>query len=111
MAAEESTDHTMSEPLHDRIDEVIHQRVRLAIVSTLAGVDALEFSELKSMLALTDGNLSTHARVLEKAGYLAIEKRFAGRKPQTLYRLSAAGRVAFRRYLDNLERVLRSGKR
>jgi len=97
----------MSEPLHDTIDEVIHQRVRLAIVSTLAGVESLEFGDLKAMLVLTDGNLSTHARVLEGAGYLAIEKRFAGRKPQTLYRLTDEGRAAFRRYLDNLERMLR----
>ena len=97
----------MSEPLHDRIDEVIHQRVRLTIVSTLAGVDALEFGDLKGMLGLTDGNLSTHARVLENAGYLAVEKRFTGRKPQTLYRLTADGREAFRRYLNNLERMLK----
>ncbi|MBN2584352.1 MAG: transcriptional regulator [Planctomycetes bacterium] len=95
------------EPAHDKIDEVIHQRVRLGIVSSLAAVESLEFTELKTLLALTDGNLSTHARVLQEAGYLEIEKSFKGRKPQTVFRLSAAGREAFRRYVDNLERMLR----
>ena len=98
-----------NEPLHDKIDEAIHQRVRLAIVSTLAGVDGLEFGQVKTMLGLTDGNLSTHARVLEDAGYLAIRKHFSGRKPQTVYRLTPRGREAFRRYVDNLERILGSG--
>lgn len=96
----------MAEPIHDKIDEVIHQRVRLSIVSTLAGVDGLEFTELKSLLGLTDGNLSTHGRVLEEAGYVEVEKHFKGRKPQTVYRLTKSGRAAFRRYVDNLERML-----
>jgi DNA-binding transcriptional ArsR family regulator len=92
------------------IDEVIHQRVRLAIVSTLAGVEGLEFGDLKAALDLTDGNLATHARVLEKAGFLAIDKRFKGRKPQTTYRLTDAGRAAFRRYVAQLEQILKHAK-
>jgi len=95
------------EPLHDKLDEVIHQRVRLAIMSTLAGVESLEFGQVKSMLGLTDGNLSTHARVLEEAGYLAIHKRFRGRRPQTLYHLTPKGRAAFKQYVDNLEQMLK----
>ncbi len=91
------------------IDEVIHQRARLAIVSTLAGVECLEFGDLKTVLDLTDGNLATHARVLEKAGYLAIDKQFKGRKPQTTYRLTGAGRQAFRRYVSQLEQFLKHG--
>jgi DNA-binding MarR family transcriptional regulator len=93
--------------LPDRIDEVIHQRVRLSIVSTLAGVDELEFTELKGLLGLTDGNLSTHARVLEEAGYLEVAKGFSGRRPQTTYRLTASGRRAFARYVALLEEILR----
>ena len=96
------------EALHDKLDEVIHQRVRLAIVSTLAGVEGLEFKELKGLLNLTDGNLSAHARVLEQAGYLSVEKQFKGRKPQTIYRLTASGREAFKRYVNNLERLLKT---
>jgi len=95
--------------LHDKLDEAIHQRVRLAIMSTLAGVAGLEFNELKGLLGLTDGNLATHARVLEEAGYLRVEKRFKGRKPQTIYSLTAGGRAAFRRYVDYLGRVLKGG--
>ena len=94
---------------HDKLDEVIHQRVRLAIMSTLAGVAGLEFNQLKGLLGLTDGNLATHARVLEDAGYLAIEKRFKGRKPQTVYALSAKGRTAFRNYVACLETILKQG--
>jgi len=94
--------------IHDKIDEVIHQRVRLSIVSSLAGVESLEFTELKSVLGLTDGNLSTHARVLEEAEYLQIEKRFKGRKPQTIFRLTRKGRTAFRRYVGFLEGILKS---
>ncbi len=99
-----------SEPIHERIDAVIHQRVRLAVVSTLAGVEALDFNELKELLGLTDGNLATHARVLEKAGYLEVEKQFRGRKPQTRYRLTPSGRAAFGRYVSFLEGVLKSGR-
>ena len=98
------------EPLHDKLDEVIHQRVRLAIMSTLAGVESLEFGQVKSMLGLTDGTLSTHARVLAQAGYLAIRKRFRGRRPQTLYHLTAKGRASFKRYVDNLEQMLGAGQ-
>lgn len=96
-----------SQVSHDKLDETIHQRVRLAIMSTLAGVERLEFNELKALLALTDGNLATHARVLEDAGYVKVEKRFKGRKPQTLYSLTASGRGAFRAYVACLETILK----
>jgi DNA-binding IclR family transcriptional regulator/DNA-binding HxlR family transcriptional regulator len=94
------------QPLHDKIDEVIHQRVRLGIVSSLAPVEALEFNALKGLLGLTDGNLSTHARVLEEAGYLAVEKQFKGRKPLTIYRLTPQGRTAFAAYVEYLGQML-----
>lgn len=100
----------MSEAFHDKIDDVIHQRVRLSIVSTLAGVEELEFGELKSLLGLTDGNLSTHGRVLETAGYVEVVKRFKGRKPQTLFRLTETGRSVFRDYVNQLEQILRIGR-
>lgn len=96
----------MAEPLHDKIDEVIHQRVRLGIVSSLAGVESLEFAQLKELLGLTDGNLATHARVLEEAGYLAVEKQFKGRKPQTIYRLTDRGRQSFAEYVEYLGKIL-----
>jgi DNA-binding IclR family transcriptional regulator/DNA-binding HxlR family transcriptional regulator len=92
--------------LHDKIDEVIHQRVRLAIVSSLAPVESLEFGALKELLGLTDGNLATHARVLEEAGYLAIEKEFKGRKPLTIYSLTPKGRAAFAAYVEFLGQML-----
>ena len=93
---------------HNPIDETIHQRTRLAIMATLAGIASLDFNELKGRLGLTDGNLSTHARVLEEAGYLSIEKRFKGRKPQTIYRLTGRGRAAFKAYVERLERILKA---
>jgi len=96
----------VTEPLHDKIDEVIHQRVRLGIVSSLAPVESLEFNALKGLLGLTDGNLSTHARVLEDAGYLAVEKQFKGRKPLTIYRLTPNGRAAFAGYVEFLGKML-----
>ena len=93
--------------IHDKIDGVIHQKVRLSIVSSLAGVESLEFTELKALLGLTDGNLSTHSRVLEKSGYLEIEKHFKGRKPLTVFRLTRKGRSAFKRYVGFLEGILK----
>ncbi len=95
-----------NEPLHDKIDEVIHQRVRLAIVSSLAPVESLEFNALKGLLGLTDGNLSTHARVLEEAGYLAVEKEFRDRKPLTVFSLTPKGRAAFAAYVEFLGKML-----
>ena len=97
----------MSEPLQpDKIDPVIHERVRLAIVSTLAVAPEMSFNELKAALSLTDGNLSAHARTLEDAGYIKVHKRFEGRRPLTTMTLTRKGREAFRRYLDTLKRVI-----
>jgi DNA-binding MarR family transcriptional regulator len=93
----------------DDIDPVIHERVRLAIVSALAVAPELSFNELKEMLSLTDGNLSAHARTLEEAGYLVIAKSFRGRRPYTVMRLSAKGRKAFQRYLAALRQVIERG--
>jgi DNA-binding transcriptional ArsR family regulator len=90
----------------DHIDGVIHERVRLAIVSALAAAPELSFTELKSMLDLTDGNLSAHSRTLEEAGYITIAKTFQGRRPLTTMRLTPQGRRAFQRYLDTLRRIV-----
>ena len=94
-----------------QLDRVIHERVRLAIVSALAANEVLSFNELKELLATTDGNLSVHARKLEEAGYIACRKGFAGRMPRTEYRLTPEGRRAFHRYLDHLEALVRASNR
>jgi DNA-binding HxlR family transcriptional regulator len=93
-----------------RLDDVIHGRVRLAIVSALAARDNLSFAELKSALRLTDGNLSVHARKLEDAGYVSCRKGFDGRVPRTEYRLTPSGRRAFERYLGHIEALLRASR-
>ena len=98
----------------EALDPVIHERVRLGLVSALAVAPSMTFVELKNALGLTDGNLSVHARRLEEAGYVACEKRFDGRIPKTEYRLTAKGRAALTRYLDHMEaliRTTRSGRR
>jgi len=82
--------------------------VRLGIVSALAGVDRLSFNELKSLLKVSDGNLSVHARKLEEADYISCAKSFDGRIPKTEYRLTAAGRRALERYLDHMEALIRA---
>jgi DNA-binding transcriptional ArsR family regulator len=89
------------------LDRVIHERMRLAMLSALAGRDALTFSELKALTGATDGNVSVHARRLEEAGYLVCTKSFAGRVPRTEYRITAAGRVALHSYLDHMEALIR----
>lgn len=89
------------------LDRLIHERVRLGIVSALAGVDRLSFSELKALLKVSDGNLSVHARKLEDAEYITCLKSFEGRVPKTEYRLTAAGRRALERYLDHMEALIR----
>jgi len=92
------------------LDPLIHERVRLGIVSALAASDSLRFGELKSLLKTSDGNLSVHARKLEEAGYLACRKYFDGRMPATEFRLTAAGRRALERYLEHLEAVIRAAR-
>lgn len=93
-----------------RLDRLIHERMRLGIVSALAAGEGLTFNELKALLHTTDGNLSVHARKLEDAGYVACAKTFVDRVPQTTYRLTAAGRRALQRYLDHMEAVIRAAR-
>jgi DNA-binding MarR family transcriptional regulator len=88
------------------LDQLIHGRVRLGIVSALAVEDSLSFNELKERLETSDGNLSVHARRLEEAGYIEITKTFERRVPRTDYRLTAAGRKALERYLDHMEALI-----
>ncbi len=90
------------------LDRLIHERMRLAIVSALAVNESLSFNELKRLLETTDGNLSVHARKLEEAGYVDCTKTFEGRVPRTDYRLSDAGRRALERYLSHMEALIRA---
>ncbi len=90
------------------LDRLIHERVRLGIVSALAVNRSLTFNELKAMLKTTDGNLSVHARRLEEADYIVCTKSFDGRLPKTEYRLTAAGRKALERYLNHMEALIRA---
>ena len=90
------------------LDRLIHERMRLAIVSALAVNESLTFNELKRLLETTDGNLSVHARKLEEAAYVVCTKSFEGRMPRTEYRLSPAGRRALERYLAHMEAIIRS---
>ena len=94
-----------------RLDRVIHERLRLGIVSALAGAPALTFAELKAILGSTDGNLSVHARKLEEAGYVSCTKGFDGRVPRTEFRLTEDGRRALRRYLDHLEALIQAARK
>ena len=90
------------------LDRVIHERVRLAIVSALAVNSSLTFNDLKHMLNTTDGNLSVHARKLEEANYVNCTKFFDGRTPRTEYKLTTAGRRALERYLNHMEALIKS---
>jgi DNA-binding HxlR family transcriptional regulator len=101
--AESSTGATPGE-----LDRLIHERMRLGIVSALAVNPSLSFSELKALMRTTDGNLSVHARKLEEAGYVTCTKTFEGRVPKTDYALTPAGRKALERYLDHMEAIIRA---
>ncbi|HEX4545685.1 MAG TPA: transcriptional regulator [Candidatus Acidoferrum sp.] len=90
------------------LDRLIHERIRLGIVSALAVNRSLTFNELKSLLKTTDGNLSVHARKLEEADYIVCTKSFAGRLPKTDYRLAVAGKKALERYLNHMEALIRA---
>jgi DNA-binding HxlR family transcriptional regulator len=90
------------------LDRLIHERIRLGIVSALAVNRSLTFNELKALLKTTDGNLSVHARKLEEADYIVCTKSFDGRLPKTEYRLAAAGRRALERYLNHMEALIRA---
>ena len=94
-------------PRTGELDRLIHERVRLGIVSALAVNDSLSFNELKALLKTTDGNLSVHARKLEDASYVTCTKSFEGRIPKTEYRLTGAGRRALEQYLDHMEALIR----
>jgi DNA-binding MarR family transcriptional regulator len=91
-----------------KLDRLIHERLRLGILSALSVNQSLTFNELKKLLDTTDGNLSVHARKLEEAGYIACTKSFAGRLPRTEYRLAPAGRKALERYLDHMEALIQA---
>jgi len=90
------------------IDEVIHGRVRLAIMAYLSGAGSASFGELKDQARVNDGNLSVHLQKLEEASYIQVEKRFVGRKPQTLCRLSEPGRDAWIAYIDHIQKLIGS---
>ena len=109
-AARQIQARTRPEPAASRhaknLDRLIHDRVRLGILSALAGVDSMSFSDLKAALELTDGNLSVHARRLEEAGYIACDKTFVGRMPHTDFRLAPAGRRAFEKYLNHMDALI-----
>lgn len=93
------------------LDRLLHDRMRLGIVSALAASDDLSFSDLKAALGATDGNLSVHARKLEDAGYLSCSKSFEGRTPRTGYKLTAAGRRALEKYLDHMDAIIRATRK
>ena len=93
------------------LDPLIHECIRLAMVSALAVNDKLSFNELKRLLNTTDGNLSVHARKLEEAGYVQCSKFFEGRTPRTEYKLAAAGRRALEAYLDRMEELIRTTRK
>jgi DNA-binding HxlR family transcriptional regulator len=97
-----------SQPVSVPLDRLIHERIRLGIVSALAVNRSLTFNELKALLKTTDGNLSVHARKLEEADYILCTKSFDGRLPKTEYRLAPAGRKALERYLDHMEALIRA---
>jgi DNA-binding HxlR family transcriptional regulator len=108
---EEGSDNVRAvspKPVSANLDRLIHERIRLGIVSALAVNRSLTFNELKALLKTTDGNLSVHARKLEEADYILCTKSFDGRLPKTEYRLTAAGRRALERYLDHMEALIRA---
>ena len=113
----EAVSHKSAPPARTRaeasplaLDRLIHERLRLGIVSALAGTDRLTFTDLKILLATTDGNLSVHARKLEEAGYVICEKSFVGRVPVTEYRLAPAGRRALEKYLAHMEAIISAAR-
>lgn len=89
------------------LDRLIHERLRLGIISALAANESLTFSDLKNLMNTTDGNLSVHARKLEEAGYISCSKYFEGRLPKTEYKLTAAGRSALENYLSHMESLIK----
>ena len=91
-----------------KLDRLVHERLRLGILSALSVNESLTFNELKKLLDTTDGNMSVHARKLEEAGYVAVSKGFEGRLPRTDYKLTSAGRRALDRYLNHMETLIQA---
>lgn len=106
------TGATPASEIATSLDRLLHDRMRLGIVSALAAADGLSlaFTELRSALNATDGNLGVHARKLEEAGYVSCEKTFAGRTPRTHYTLTASGRRALQKYLDHMDAIIRAAR-
>lgn len=100
----------VAEHVSNDLDKVIHERMRLGIISALAANPKLSFTELKNLLNTTDGNISVHARKLEEAGYLTCEKSFKGRLPLTEYKITREGKKALERYLDHMEALIKAMK-
>ena len=100
-----------AETVSNELDKIIHERLRLGIISSLAANDKLSFSELKALLNTSDGNISVHARKLEDAGYVTQEKSFRGRVPLTEYKITARGRKALVKYLDHMEALIKAMKK
>jgi DNA-binding HxlR family transcriptional regulator len=94
----------------DKLDKVIHEKGRMAIMSLLAASETLSFKELKELLRMTDGNLSVHMRTLEESGYVEVSKSFVNRKPRTEYSLTPSGRESFQQYLQVLEEIVRQSQ-
>lgn len=108
--AEGAAPRVPAAPLPD-LDKLIHERMRLGIMSALAVNESLSFQELKEALSTTDGNLSVHARKLEEASYIDCEKTFVGRMPKTVYSLTARGRKALQEYLAHMEAIIQAARR
>lgn len=100
-----------AESVSNDLDRVIHERMRLGIISALAANEKLSFTDLKKLLNTTDGNISVHARKLEDAGYVAMEKSFKGRVPLTEYKITREGKKALQKYLDHMEALIKAMKR
>ena len=100
-----------AENVSNDLDKVIHERMRLGIISALAANESLSFNDLKRLLNTTDGNVSVHARKLEEAGYLECLKSFSGRMPLTEYKITVEGRNALERYLNHMEALIQAMKR
>jgi DNA-binding transcriptional ArsR family regulator len=99
-----------AETVSGELDKIIHERIRLGIISALAANETLAFTDLKNLLNTTDGNISVHARKLEEAGYLTCEKSFKGRVPLTEYRITTGGKEALNRYLNHMETLINAMK-
>jgi DNA-binding MarR family transcriptional regulator len=101
----------MSDFDYQKLDDIIHSRIRLAAMAILAAVDDAEFTFLRERIQATDGNLGTHLKKLEDAGYVEVEKTFVDRKPVSRYRLTSRGRRAFREYVTRIDRLMRPAAR